>query len=801
MPFLKASTFKISSIGLLKDLGSLIVMFLLMLLAVLFLVPQALTAQREGLNQIYLRNQRIEIEITLENTIMHLTGLDNRLASMGIDQVTRRNIILEDLSSTRFGPGGSLYLYAFDGNMRIVAHGAQKELVGKSLMEIELADGKILGQIIKLSMRSKDANFYTYDWPEPSQDKTSRKIGYAQRLENYDLTIATGFHPSVSESLFREFDTLSRSTITRVRMTVGASVLGVFFLFIILSLVVFFRVREIEHNLHSHLSELSQYRLILDESSIVSRTDKDGIIQYVNDRFYTITGHLRQDVIGKSHNIERHPDTPSSVFTEMWETISSGKVWHGLIKNKKADGTAYYKVATIVPLRGPDRLINGYLSSGQDISELIENRNSLSNVFSTDGLTGLGSRIKLQNDLGLAQDPSIAIFDIDDFSAINQAFGLANGDALLKQFGTKLLDLSRKEGYQAYRLAADGFALLSDSSEQNHLNHDALDVNSFKKTGIDLRQEDSLRINRLISALANIKYKLGDNSVGVNFRVGFARQGLNSLICADIALDKARQSKTILEFYDDSLASLTTQASSNFEALRLLNQALEGDGILLYRQPIFELKTGSITKYECLVRVAGLDGSILTPDKFLEVSKRANLYKRITARVIAKACRSFEKSHYGFSINLAVEDLLSDETVEYLCAVALESGVNNRIIVEIVETEELVDLDRAAKALYRIKSAGMRIGIDDFGAGYSNFKYLLSLEPSFIKIDGSIVKAAQSNERAKELIVSIVHFASQSGMETVAEFVDSEETLELMRNLGLDHIQGYYIGPPEPIPG
>ncbi|HPA63445.1 MAG TPA: EAL domain-containing protein, partial [Spirochaetota bacterium] len=125
--------------------------------------------------------------------------------------------------------------------------------------------------------------------------------------------------------------------------------------------------------------------------------------------------------------------------------------------------------------------------------------------------------------------------------------------------------------------------------------------------------------------------------------------------------------------------------------------------------------------------------------------------------------------------------------------------VTNRMIVEIVETEELKDLDRVISVLNQIKSEGIRIAVDDFGSGYSNFDYLIKINPTYVKIDQTIIQRVMTDERAKELLKSIVLFAKNSGIQTVAEFIDSIELEDEMRRVGIDYVQGWLIGKAERI--
>jgi len=165
--------------------------------------------------------------------------------------------------------------------------------------------------------------------------------------------------------------------------------------------------------------------------------------------------------------------------------------------------------------------------------------------------------------------------------------------------------------------------------------------------------------------------------------------------------------------------------------------------------------------------------------------------------MIEKSISAFHETGFDFAINLTIEDILNSDTVSYLIDESRSKDVTNRMIVEIIETEELKDLDRVISVLNQIKSEGIRIAVDDFGSGYSNFDYLIKINPAYVKIDQTIIQRVMTDERAKELLKSIVLFAKNSGIQTVAEFIDSVELEDEMRRIGIDYVQGWLIGKAE----
>ena len=527
------------------------------------------------------------------------------------------------------------------------------------------------------------------------------------RVSGTPWLIASGFYHTDLEAPLGSYDRLSRDIIAATQRKVVV-IIAVCFLFLVgLAAFSYARIRGTEKSLAKQLVELEQYKQILDESSLVSRTDADGNILYVNDAFCKATGHSRESAIGKSHNIERHPDTPLEAFRDMWGTITAGKVWHGVIKNKKADGSAYFKKATILPLKDESGTITGYISSGQDITELIEKRRDLEKVFKTDPLTGLGNRLHLLEDLEQASSPCLALVDIEGFSSINRSFGTEVGDSVLRQMASVILDFAEEHESKAYRVYADTFAVLGVQTQENFAD--------CAKT--------------LADRLGSAQVELKDEPTSLITRIGFAARGRESFLYADNALKLAKLNRERMHVFNPDEEAGGTDMLENLKVLSRIREALDGNRVFPVFQPIANVGTGQIVKYECLMRIADETGTVMTPDKFIEISKKTDLYKKLTQRMIEASLSAFQGRKSQFSINLTIEDLLDSDTMSYLLTEARQKGVLGRLFVEIVETEELRDFERAGEILDSLRAEGIGIAIDDFGSGYSNFEYLLRLDP------------------------------------------------------------------------
>ena len=223
---------------------------------------------------------------------------------------------------------------------------------------------------------------------------------------------------------------------------------------------------------------------------------------------------------------------------------------------------------------------------------------------------------------------------------------------------------------------------------------------------------------------------------------------------------------------------------------------MENDGVEMYYQPIYNYDKEGIEKFECLMRIVD-EGKVYTPYRFLDIAKKTKLYPRLTYRVIEKSTAAFANNSFEFSINLTIDDLLNQGLIEFLLERAKLHGVLNRMVVEIVESEEMQNYEEILGVIKSLKSCGVKIAIDDFGSGYSNYEYLSSLQADYVKIDGSLIKSICKDEKVRSVVSSIIDFARKYDMKTIAEFVSDENLDKEARALGIDYAQGYFYGEPQ----
>ncbi|MFA7611539.1 MAG: EAL domain-containing protein, partial [Sulfurimonas sp.] len=305
--------------------------------------------------------------------------------------------------------------------------------------------------------------------------------------------------------------------------------------------------------------------------------------------------------------------------------------------------------------------------------------------------------------------------------------------------------------------------------------------------------KEAEELNNLMKQLVNFSYEGHD--IHFRFTIGASMFDNELLISAEKALKTAKATNKAMLLYDEDSQKFKSYEQNIFWINKII-EAISCGNIVPFYQPIINNKTNKIEKYECLVRIIERDGTIHTPIKFLDISKKSKHYAAITKNVIEKSFKEFENSDYQFSINLSAKDMVDSEMSEYIYSKLKNFGGCNRVIFELLESEGVENYNTVYAFISKVKEYGCLIAIDDFGSGYSNFIHLLRLKVDIIKIDGSLVRDLDSDENAQIMVQTIVDFAKKLGILTVAEFVHSEPISRIVKGLGVDYSQGYFIGEP-----
>jgi len=509
-----------------------------------------------------------------------------------------------------------------------------------------------------------------------------------------------------------------------------------------------------------------QYDAIIDENTIVSKTDRHGIITFANENFCKSSEYTSSELIGKSHNIVRHPENPKELFKDLWNTIKVKKEpWTGVLKNLSKSGKPYFIKTTIKPIFDLNGEITEYISIRSNVNTVMSDKKQL---------------IEKINEKGLHL---LILIQIEDFNILDKFYNMLIVDKIEKIFGFNLLTyLPNSYIFDTiYYLGNGQFALLTEFFDflSTHTN-----INDYLNSLVKNVKESRLIVDE-------IEYDL---NVIVSY--SFGREHLYE--DSKYGLDEAIKKSEIIKYSNDFSIKEQIEAKKNMEVIKMVKIALENYNVISYFQPIINNKTKKIEKYESLVRIIDENQNILSPHEFLDISKKGNYYNKITHRVLENSFKILKQISTKISINLSSLDIEKEETRNKLFELLEEyESDRHRVIFELLEDENVKDFQVIKAFIKKVKSMGVMIAIDDFGAGYSNFERLLEFNPDILKIDGKLIKNIANDNYSRNIVETIVTFTKKQNIITIAEFVENEEIFNILDELGVDYSQGYYFGKPE----
>ena len=392
-------------------------------------------------------------------------------------------------------------------------------------------------------------------------------------------------------------------------------------------------------------------------------------------------------------------------------------------------------------------------------------------------LTKLPNRTSFLRDTQNFERISVALFDIDDFGTYNDLFGSEVGDQIIKAYA-KFLRESISPRYTLYHLQGDQFAIVETDPTQ---------YENFKKS-----------VEEIAHKVHEFHYIDIHGDFLLHLSIGVAIDRPDALTKAEIALKEAKKSGKLLVIYSDKL-DRSKHMLRNITMIEKLNRAIGEERIVPYLQPVADIKTGRIVKYEILARMIDEKGDIHLPQAFIDLAKTLKLYPKITQIIFDKAIEVAQKHHVDISVNITTEDIQNHDTRVHIVQRLAKSEVASYITLEVAETEKITNLEEFSRFLKHLQTLGAHVAIDDFGSGCSNIFQILTSRIDCFKFDGSLIGQIDTNEEAKEIIKGINELAHDLKIHTAAKFVRSREIFDIVRGLGIDYAQGSVIGDPKSV--
>ena len=541
--------------------------------------------------------------------------------------------------------------------------------------------------------------------------------------------------------------------------------------------------------------KLEFQKFAFDQHAIVSIANAAGTITYVNERFCEITGYAREELIGQNHRMIKSGKHPEVFFDEIWSTISSGLTWHGEICNTTKSGEDYWVSTTIVPKLNPQGKPVEYIGIRTDITNRKEAEAQLELIAYYDPLTGLPNSILLEKLLSAAMiecdttrtSLAVAIVNLDNFKAVNSAFGSDGGDQVLMTLSKRFQEALPAD-YTIARLKGDDFCIIMP-----HV-----------KTVV----EGSPTLDKILKVAAE-NVILESTEVSVSASIGATiypedRADLGGLMRhADQAMYLAKNNGKN-QFYFFNITEEITESSKR-QIRDELRGALRNEEFMLYFQPRVNMRTHEIIGVEALIRWQHPERGIVPPLDFLPATENHSISLEIGDWVINTALDQISRWQdqgldLPISVNISAHHLMQKGFIDGLKKLLGNHPTvkPNRLELEILEHNALTDLHKVADIINDCAKLGVDYAIDDFGTGFSTLTYLRHLPAQTIKIDQSFVQDMLENENDAAIVEAIIALAKLFRRKVIAEGVETIAHGEELMKLGCDLAQGYGIAKPMP---
>lgn len=449
-----------------------------------------------------------------------------------------------------------------------------------------------------------------------------------------------------------------------------------------------------------------------------------------------------------------------------------------------------------------DEVARAAVALGGAREELRSSRRHLEHLAATDPLTGLSNRRHFEEQLeqevvlstrrtASTQTAALLVLDLDNFKYVNDSHGHAVGDVVLQKIANLLGERLRSTDVIA-RLGGDEFAVLLRDVPATQVATIANDLGeAIRGSRFNLNSGQHLRLSVSIGITT---FSSADDLTPAEL-----------LVNADIAMYDAKaagRDRISVAARDVHQASAKTRHTW----LQRIREGLDNDHFELHAQPILHLATGVITQYELLLRMRSDTGELIPPGAFIDIAERSGAIRDIDLWVVRSACQIIRREHSlgrisRMEVNVSGVSVSDPEFVSLIePELTALGGLAPQLVFELTETAAVTNLAHARAFADGITPFGCGLALDDFGVGFGSFYYLKHLPCDYLKIDGEFIRTLSQSPTDQVFVRAMVELARGLGKRTIAEFVEDEPTLELIRQLGVDYAQGYFVGHPAALP-
>ncbi len=437
----------------------------------------------------------------------------------------------------------------------------------------------------------------------------------------------------------------------------------------------------------------------------------------------------------------------------------------------------------------------GYMGCSREVTEDVLLKMQLNHIAEHDDLTGLVNRrafeLKLQETLRDSvqrdKNATLCFLDLDQFKLVNDGGGHDAGDQLLIDIARKFTQVLGVSALVA-RLGGDEFGVILP-----------FEVNESLKL-----------VTKLIEQVSSTPFEWMQRKYTIGVSAGLVAVDAN---CKDISelmsradtacyiAKRAGRNQAQLYRYDEYFQD---PVSLELKQVNLLRDAMDNGGLMLYLQPIKDIQRDqSHLHFEVLLRLSGSDGVVKSAGEFIPVAEKYDLMQHLDRWVVTNALSTLAKLHdnhvdASFSINISGNTLNNAENFAKIKSLIVGSGIEPAAITfEVTETAAIKNIANARQSILDMKALGCSFSMDDFGSGLCSFGYLKELPVEYLKIDGSFVKEMINDPTCRAIVSAFNQLSHELNMKTIAEFVENAETETLLKEIGVDFVQGYSVGKPQ----
>jgi diguanylate cyclase (GGDEF)-like protein/PAS domain S-box-containing protein len=544
------------------------------------------------------------------------------------------------------------------------------------------------------------------------------------------------------------------------------------------------------------IGELQLAAAVFDSSlDSIFITDSQGTILKVNAAAMRVTGYTADEMLGRNPRIFQSGRHDRTFYAELWRSVMQTGRWQGEIWNRRKNGEVFPELLSISAIRDRHGAISNYISIFIDISAQKEAERRLDYLANHDRLTGLPNRDLFHDRLLVAlaqakrnrQPIAVLFIDLDHFKYINDTFGHAIGDELLRAAAQRIQGSLREEDTLS-RISGDEFTIL--------LQH------------FDSREEVGLVAGKILSAMKS-PFGIGEHELYISASIGISTYPEDGdhpellLKNSDTAMYHAKSDgRGGMQFFRSSMEGYSIQ---RLELERHLYHALEQEEFLLFYQPQFDLNTGRLTGMEALLRWQRPDVGLVSPQDFIPLAEETGLIVPIGEWVLRTACK--QGSIWGrtgagpvrLAVNISAQQFSRADFCDMVGTILADTGFPPDCLeLELTESLAMHHAEETVLTLKKLKALGVQISIDDFGTGYSSLSYLKRFPVDSLKIDKSFVDGIADDPNDAAIVIAIIVMAHSLGLGVIAEGVETQEQLDFLKMHHCNEVQGFLLGRPMP---